>query len=435
MFKKYVQRKLEKLVAQYFRAHPEVKLIIVVGSVGKTTTKNAIATLLAEKYRVGGGFENHNSELSAPTAILGIKFPKNVRKIGEWLRVIRAAKLRVKRPATVDVIVQELATDKPGDIPNFGRYLQPDIAVVTAVSAEHMEFFKTMEAVAKEELSAVNFSKRAIINRDDIPGEYARFITNPNIVTYGSSQVAENSFIVESFDIQQGYRGRFIGPKAGKDGFVIEPKVYGEQSLRPVTAAVTAALEMGLNADQIAAGVKKIHPTPGRMNILPGLRGVTIIDDSYNSSPASASEALRALYSFDSVQRIAVLGSMNEMGDMSADAHKMVGELCDPNKLSWVITVGDEANQFLAPAAQSNGCQVKSFRHAIEAGGFVNQVMKSGAIVLFKGSQNKIFLEEAIKIILASTTEEANLIRQSPEWLARKSEFFASFSDIQEEDD
>ena len=173
MFKNYIQNKLEGYVRQYFAAHPEIKLIVVAGSVGKTSTKTALATVLSQQYRVRMHPGNHNTELSAPLAILGIEYPRNIKSMSAWRQVFKQAKERIAQPATVDVIIQELGVDKPGDMAVFGRYLRPDIAVVTAVTPEHMEYFGTLDAVAAEELSVVNFSKVGVINRDDIPSKYA----------------------------------------------------------------------------------------------------------------------------------------------------------------------------------------------------------------------------------------------------------------------
>ena len=429
MFKNYVQRKLEKLVMRYFKAHPEVKLIVVAGSVGKTSTKNMIGTLLQARYRVGGALEdnNWNTEISAPIGLLGIKYPEKVRAPKEWFKVFRAAKMRIKQPATVDVVIQELGVDSPGDMASFGRYLKPDLAVLTAVTPEHMEYFRTMEAVAQEEITAINMSKIGLINRDNIDSDYARYITNPTIMTYGATQVAENRIEVTSFDPKVGFAGTFYGVKA-PDGFEIKVQVFGEQILRAVAAAIAVALEFGLSVAEIQNALLAIRPTPGRMNLLAGLKKATIIDDTYNSSPAAAKEALRALYSFPTEgHRIAVLGSMNELGETSAEAHREIGSLCNPNLLEWVVTIGEEANQFLAPAAQANGCQVKSFSNALQAGGFVNKILKPNSVVLFKGSQNRIFVEEALKVILLNPKDQDNLVRQSPDWLKQKSDFFSSF--------
>ena len=173
MLKNFIQKHLEKLAKKYLLKH-QPTLVVVTGSVGKTSTKIAIATVLAQHYRVRVHKGNHNTHMSVPLGILGIDYPDNIRSLGEWRRVRKAAKQRIKQPKDTDIIVQDLGTDTPGDIPHFGTYLNPDIAVVTAVSEEHMEFFKTVDAVAAEELSVAAFSKLTVINRDDIASEYAK---------------------------------------------------------------------------------------------------------------------------------------------------------------------------------------------------------------------------------------------------------------------
>ena len=160
MLKNYIQKRLETYVKRYFKKHPEVKLIVVTGSVGKTSTKRALGTVLNERLRVRMDENNHNTELSAPLGILGIEYPENIRSVRAWLSVFRAARLRILSPTDVDVIVQELGTDHPGDIATFGRYLQPDYAIVTAITPEHMEFFKTLDNYTLEDGSKNFFVKK-----------------------------------------------------------------------------------------------------------------------------------------------------------------------------------------------------------------------------------------------------------------------------------
>jgi len=427
MFKRIIQFKLERIVKKFFKKHPEVKLVAVVGSVGKTSTKIAIGSVLADKFRVHLHEGNHNSELSAPLAILGVEYPENIRSIGQWRIALRAARARIKMPTGVDVIVQELGTDRIGQIPHFGKYLKPDITVVTAVSPEHMEYFKTMDAVAKEELSAVGYSQWSLINRDDVPGEYAANLTTATISTYGSTDVAEYRFEADDFTLEDGYKGRFIAPEF-EDVIHVEAPVIGEHATRSVAAAGAVAARLGMSPEEIAAGMKKIHPVNGRMNLLRGTDGTYIIDDSYNSSPAAVASALRTLYQLNVPQRIAVLGSMNELGDMSAQAHQDIAELCDGSQLAYVITVGAEAEKHITSIAQTNGCQVLNAKSAIEAGAMVNKLLEPGGVALFKGSEGGIYLEEGIKVVLHSTADEEHLVRQSPAWLEKKRAFFSDIS-------
>jgi len=289
-----------------------------------------------------------------------------------------------------------------------------------------MEFFGTIDAVAQEELAAANMAQVAIINRDDIDGKYAQYLTNSSIDTYGTTGAAEYRFEEQDFTIENGYTGTVITPEFDAP-IPATIKVVGEHSLRPAMGAVAVAVKLGLSADQIAAGLALIRPVPGRMNILRGIDDTIIIDDSYNSSPLAASCALQALYSLQVPQRVALLGSMNELGASSPGEHKKLGELCDPSLLSWVITVGEDAETYLAPAARARGCQVKCFKSAIDAGGFARSVLEPGAAVLAKGSQNGGYLEEAVKVICLMG-DDSELVRQSPEWVRTKDAFFSKFS-------
>ncbi|MCA9338455.1 hypothetical protein KC949_02760, partial [Candidatus Saccharibacteria bacterium] len=286
-YKLRVQRKLEEAVVAYFQRHPEVKLVVVTGSVGKTSTKTAIATMLSQRYRVRLHEGNHNTEMSVPLAILGIPYPDDVRSFGAWQKVLSQAQARVLAPTDVDVIVQELGTDHPGEIAAFGRYLQPYISVVTAVTPEHMEFFQTIEAVAQEELTAANFSQIALINRDDIDGRFAEYITNRNLHTYGTGEGAEYRFARSGFSVQHGHHGVFTAPEvAGTVEASI--KVLGEHNLRPAVAAAAVGVKFSLSATELKYGLDKIEPVPGRMKLFKGFNNSIIIDDTYNSSPAAA---------------------------------------------------------------------------------------------------------------------------------------------------
>lgn len=427
-FRVYVQKKMEGYVVSYFAAHPEVKLIIVAGSVGKTSTKTAIATMLRQRYRVRVHEGNHNTHMSAPLAILGIPYPEHIKSVGEWRKVFQQAEARILQPPDVDIIIQEIGADHPGDIAHFGTYLKPDMAIITAITPEHMEFFKTMEAVAQEEMAAANFSKLAIINRDDIDGQYAAFLTNTNLDTYGTSETAEYHFVQQDFNVQDGHTGEFVAPEFAGTTIPANIKVLGEHNIRPAIAAATVAVKLGLTPQEITSGLGQIRPVPGRMSLLEGVRGSMIIDDTYNSSPIAAESAIQTFHSLEAPQRIVVLGTMNELGDSSPTEHQKVGRMFRPDIVDWVVTVGEEAEKYIATAAHAQGCQVKSFENAVQAGAFVHGVIQEGALVLIKGSQDKGYLEETVKILLKHPEQGNLLVRQSPAWLAHKESYFSKFS-------
>lgn len=425
----YAQKKLESYAKKYLKRHATVRLVTISGSTGKANTKLAVSTLLSERYRVRMHETTYGPELGAPLAILGIELPENTKSFWQWNAVFAAARKRIKAQTDVDVIVHELATDGPGRVQRFYSYATPDIGVVTAVSPESMHAFHTIDAVAAEELSLANFSKQALINRDDIDGSHAQFLTNGNINTYGNTEAAEYYFVEEDFTLEAGYKGVFVA-RDWEESVPVRFNLVGEQGVRTAVAAGAVAVKLGLSPDEIARGFAKLTAEKGRMKVLRGVNGSTLIDDSFSSNPLSAASAIRTLYSITAPQRIAVFGSMSGLDVGSPEEHKKIGEMCDPNQLAHVITVGEQANNFLAPAAKANGCHVVSLNNAIEVGSYVHRYIEPGAAVLFNGSQDGIYLEEAIKVVLHSTEEEAHLVRQSAGWLEGKRRFFASFEQV-----
>ena len=398
-FKNYVRDKLKKYVKDYFKVHQDVKLIAVGGSVGKTTTKMAIGTVLSADKRIRLEENNHNTDFSAPLAILGVKYPENVNSAMAWLKVFKACKKRIKNPSDVDVIIQELGTDHPGEMAYFASFLNPDYGVLTGISPEHMEFFGSLDNVAKEEMTILNMSKMGLINQDDVDARYANLLTNKNVKGYGMLSGVQYQLKIDSFDIQKGYSASVIGP----DGvnIAMDVNVFGRHSLKALAAAITIAKEMNVPTEHIIQGVSRMHPVPGRMQPLRGYNDSILIDDTYNASPVSIREALRFLYEeINSPQKIVILGDMNEMGIESKKLHEDVGELMDGNHIDWLVTVGELTRKYTAPIAKERGVNVMSFESALSAGAFAKSKIEKGAVVLVKGSQNKIYTEEALKLML-----------------------------------
>jgi UDP-N-acetylmuramoyl-tripeptide--D-alanyl-D-alanine ligase (fragment) len=426
-FKNYVRDKLKKYVKDYFKVHQDVKLIAVGGSVGKTTTKMAIGTVLSADKRIRLEENNHNTDFSAPLAILGVKYPENVNSVMAWLRVFKACKKRIKNPSDVDVIIQELGTDHPGEMEYFASFLNPDYGVLTGISPEHMEFFGSLDNVAKEEMTILNMSKMGLINQDDVDARYANLLTNKNVKGYGMLSGVQYQLKIDSFDIQKGYSASVVGP----DGvnIAMDVNVFGRHSLKALAAAITIAKEMNVPTEHIIQGVSRMHPVPGRMQLLRGYNDSILIDDTYNASPVSIREALRFLYEeINSPQKIVILGDMNEMGIESKKLHEDVGELMDGNHIDWLVTVGELTRKYTAPIAKERGVNVMSFDSALSAGAFAKSKIEKGAVVLVKGSQNKIYTEEALKLILHDIKDSRKLVRQSEPWLEKKAEFFKTQS-------
>lgn len=427
MFKKIIQYILERYVKKYFKTHPEVKLVAITGSVGKTSTKFAIAKLLSQTFKVRFSPGNHNSELSAPIALLGVDYPENIRDFAQWRKVFNEMKQRISQPADIDIIVQELGSDRIGQIPHFGKYLKPDIAVVTAVSPEHMEYFKNMDNVAKEELSIAGYSKQVLVNGDDVEDRYLYLAKNKLINKYGVASTNDYYFSYDEYKLDKGYVGNIEATELSQS-IPIEIFVFGSHSIRPVVAAAAVGIKFGMKPSDIAKGIAAIQPVAGRMNVLPGKNNTRLIDDTYNSSPLALKAALESLYNLSGENNIAVIGDMNELGESSSIEHQLIGEMCDPKEVSMVLTVGKMSRNFLAPAATMKGCKTLSFENSKEVGEYLLKNAPAGSTILFKGSEGGIYLEEAVKIMLKSPQLNKNLVRQSPEWLKRKEAFFAKNS-------
>lgn len=420
---KRIEQKLAQLTREFFARHPSVKLIAVTGSAGKTSVKIAIGTMVAHSMNIQLREEEPATKADVFLQIMGVRLPK--KRLFRWSRAIRAVKKRVRAETPeVQAIVQEFSPKELGYNAWFRDYIVPDITVVTSVTDGRMEIEHSLEDVAREMISLANNSRMAIINRDDIEGRFAAFLTNPNITTYGTSSLAEYFFNQHSLSIETGNNGAIISPE-NPAGLPVNLHIYGENNLRNLIVAAAVGYKLGLPEAHIKQTLDTFMPLPGRMSVLRGADATWLLDDSYSSTPQTALLAMQFLYSLDVPQRIAVLGTMNGLRGTYEQAHAELGSLCSIELLDWVVTVGDKANAYLAPAARQNGCQVKECRDAIEAGSFVREKLRPDGVALFKGSSGGVWLEEAIKMNLAATSDEDRLVRQDPAWLERKSAFFA----------
>jgi UDP-N-acetylmuramoyl-tripeptide--D-alanyl-D-alanine ligase len=414
--KAFLCRMLEAQVKRLRRRNDFI-IVAVAGSVGKTSTKLAIATMLASRQRVMYQAGNYNDRVTVPLVLFGQTEP-GIFNLVAWFRLLLANQRSLRQPYAYDIAVLELGTDGPGQLAKFA-YLQPDVVVITAVAPEHMEFFVSLDAVAKEELTPLNFSKQALLNLDDIPGQYLPQTTYRG---YGQNKVAEYRLVSSRLHDLQGQQ---LELKLGaKTPLQVTTPLLGQPGAKIVTAAAGLADMLGWSPSDIQVGLAAIGPVAGRMNILPGANGSVLIDDTYNSSPAAATAALDVIYQAKAKQRICILGSMNELGRSSPAEHRAVGDYCRSDKLDEVITIGAEAEKYLATAAQKNGCKVRSFSSPYAAGAYAKQYLKPGTVILAKGSQNQVFAEEALKLLLQTPSDSSRLVRQSAAWLKLKRQQF-----------
>ena len=300
---------------------------------------------------------------------------------------------------------------------------------MTAITPEHMQFFQSLDHVAAEELALTAGSKQFVANRDDIPAKYRReYIDHhPHHIYYGvgKDKDADYGFIIDSTDPVAGTSGTLTkkGHAAVKR---LQLNVYGAHSVRAAVAAYAVGELLGLSAEQLKAGLAEIHPVRGRMNPLAGVNGSIIIDDTYNSSPEAVIAALDALAKAPITgRRIAILGSMNELGAESPRYHREVGAAAAG--LDLLVTVGKLANEYLGPAATAAGLDPTRYRPADSpqaAADFLALLLRPGDVLLAKGSQNGVFAEEAVKPLLANPADTRHLVRQSAAWMKVKAKQF-----------
>jgi UDP-N-acetylmuramoyl-tripeptide--D-alanyl-D-alanine ligase len=389
----------------------DFKIIAVAGSVGKTTTKMAIAKTLGSKSRVCFEEGNYNDRLTVPLVLFNEREP-GIFDIPSWLRLLARTSKASRQEFPYDYAVLELGSDAPGQLASFS-YLEPDITVLTAISIEHMEYFKDMDAVAAEELVPMGYSKVKIVNIDDVE---AKYLENQNYMGYGFG--AELGYGIhesaDSLTIQLDNKGSVS----------VKNPMLGKQGAKAMAVAAAVAHQLGWDEASIINGLEQVSQVAGRMQKLDGIKGSIIYDDTYNASPIATKAALDVLYGTDVEHRIAVLGSMNELGEESPQAHEEVGRHCDPAKLDCVITIGADAKDYLAPVAKEAGCQVVSFMSPVEAGNFIKERLQASSAVLVKGSQNAVFAEETVKLLLQNPDDSSKLVRQSEEWMTKKQRQF-----------
>jgi len=398
--------------------NPKLIIIGVCGSIGKTSTKICVADLLSTQKRVRYQDGNYNDRLTVPLVIFGHQNPGIYNLMG-WLKIFYKNQQLLKRTYPYDVVVVELGVDGPNQMKDFS-YLKLGLLIITAIAPEHMENFKSIDKVAAEELYLTSQANKVLINVDDCPKPYLKDIT---YLSYSliDKQADYRLDICSTMGVKGSLANLYIPKKTFNNVTILMP---GQQGAK-ISLAGLAVLDMySLLAkqknNQPRLLLQQLKPVPGRMQILQGIKDSIIIDDTYNSSPQAAIAALKVLYDTEAKQRVAILGSMNELGAYSKQAHEEVAKFINPKLIDLVVIVGQEAIDYMLPIVKTIGCRSASFVSSLEAGKFVKLNLETKAVILVKGSQNGVFCEEAIKPLLKNQLDRDKLVRQSVYWLKQK---------------
>lgn len=341
-------------------------VVAITGSVGKTTTKEAAAELLAARYRVFRNAGNLNNHIGLPLSLLELRH----------------------RP---EIAVVELGMNHPGEISTLVALSEPDVRVWTNVSEVHTEFFESLEAVAdaKAELLEGAGPQSCLVANAADARIMARTSAFPgDVVTFGVDVPADVSATdVETLGID-GMRAR-LRTRAG-EGLLRIP-LLGQGHLANVLAASAVALRLGVSLDDVIARASHVTAPARRGEVLKLPSGITIVDDSYNSNPRALERALDVVASEHGVgRRIGVLGEMLELGAAAIALHERCGRAAAAARLDYVITVGGEPAAAMAAAAIAAGMPAARVTHVStsdEAAERLLSLVRPGDLVLVKGSR------------------------------------------------
>mgnify|MGYP001557916823 CR=1 FL=1 len=476
IFKKIIVvllRSEARLVLKKYRP----KVVAITGSVGKTLTKDAIYSVLATTFFVRKSSKSFNSEIGVPLTILGLQNGWN--NPFNWVKNLTDGLALILFPHKYpEWLVIEVGADRPGDIQSIASWLRPNIAVVTQLSdvPVHIEFFNSAEQVRHEKsqlVLATGKKDTVILNADDKLVSSMRPLAKGRVITYGSTNPADISgsdfnFIYSqkppffptgvSFKVDGGAEsadGKNVGTEStevkGKKLPIEIKGALGRQQMYASLASLAVAEALHIPAEKAVSALCAHDSPPGRMRILSGVSGACIIDDTYNSSPVAANEALNTLknvnilgsdqglsrgadwsagqYAGQSVgqgvgqsvgRKIVVLGDMLELGQYSQGEHEKLG-IKAAGVADVIYTVGTRARGIMDSAITAGFPRERVFwfNDSTSAGDALRQNLKNGDIVLIKGSQG-VRMEKAIAMILAEPERAGELLaRQELEWRNR----------------
>ena len=412
------------------------KVIAITGSVGKTSTKDAIYSALSTMTYVRKSEKSYNSEIGLPLTILGI--PNGWSDPYVWFKnILKGLWLIIYPHKYPKWLVLEVGVGKPGDMKKTALWLKSDVVVITAIGETpvHVEFFSSVKHLIEEKSKLITTLKKdglLVLNADDDVVFNLKSKSKSRVITYGFN---ENADVIASEDkIFYNDKGEPSGvsfriDEGGVSLPVFIEGVFGRNHIYASLASL--AIFAGLKWNMISAidAFKNYDMPPGRMRLLSGINDSFIIDDTYNSSPFAAQSALSTLGQVNiensakvsgkkGNRKIAVLGDMLELGRHTVDAHRNIGKIASDN-VDILLVVGPRAQDIKTGAIEA-GMKEKNifeFNNSLEAGEFLKDLVNTNDLVLLKGSQG-IRMERAVEAILSDIGNKSKLlVRQDKEWL------------------
>ena len=345
-------------------ARRPVKVVGITGSVGKTTTKEFTAALLAGRFRVlksEGNFNNH---------------------LGLALSLLRL------RPDD-EAAVLEMGMSAAGELRTLTRIAPPDVAVITNVSPVHLQFFKGLDDIAlakKEILDGAGPGATAVLNGDDpLVMKIASGFAGRR-VTFGRTRGCD---VRAERITPKGFAGFKVLLRYGQLPIQIPFPFLNEAAVADLLAAAAVSFALGLRLDEIVPGLKSLRPTAGRGLLVEAAGGVRVYDDSYNSNPHALEAALRSLAALPATRKVAVLADMLELGEGEKEFHRQAGEVAAHAGWDVLVAVGPLA-ALIAEGAAGTGMSaaaIHRYADASAAAAAIPHLVQDGDLVLVKGSR------------------------------------------------
>ena len=352
-------------LARYVRRESGAKVVAITGSAGKTTTKDTIADFLGTKYRVVKNTGNLNNHLGLPLSLLELRHG-------------------------AEVAVMELGMNHAGEIRTLVGVATPEVRVWTNVGEAHIGYFGSAEAIADakaEILEEASAATLLVANADDARVMARVPAFRGRIVTFGTAAAAT----VRATDVEDlgldGSRAHLVTPAGERP---LRVPLLGRGHLMNVLGGAAVALEMGVGLDTVVERAARLKASARRGAVMKLAKGVTVIDDSYNSSPSALRRSLEVVARAWAARRIAVLGEMLELGDLSVGLHEECGREAAASKLARLVTVGGAPARAMGEAAVAAGMPRHSVNHfdtSAAAADAVASLVAAGDVVLVKGSR------------------------------------------------
>ncbi len=417
-------------------------IIAVTGSVGKTSTKDAIYSVLSNSNLCnadGTGIcyvrkseKSMNSDVGLPLTIIGV--PNAWHSMSGWMHnVIQGAQLVFKKTDYPDCLILEIGADHPRDIKKIAKWLHPDISVITQVSTTpvHVEFFKSPDEVFEEKAALATAVKNGgtlvLFADNEKVMSLADRVKDKNVkvISFGTVENAnvkgsEQRVVYEFPKIPSGFT--FKLDLNSESATVSVKGILGKSYMYPLLAAAAVGTARNVPISAIVNGLNSYDAPRGRMNIISGINNSTLIDDTYNSSPDAVTSALNTLKELECIgSKIVALGDMMELGQYSAEEHRKIGR--EVAGIGYELVTVGQRSRITADEAIKKGFNVErvhSFDTSVEAGEYLKSIVKAGDIILIKGSQS-IRMERAVSMLMEHPEQaEKLLVRQEKEWLDKK---------------